>query len=420
MDYTIDQPGEAQRFQQKNQPKQPVWVKMRAALRSMCIDKKSVSKEDAKSFENEPVEGEPKVNIFYTKSVNEVFEDTDHCVNEYKLLKELGSGSFSTVYHGIREYTEDGEVKQQDVAVKAMHIPSLKKDKFINYTPNGTQVEVTGFEKVLMEIFLMDKIRNDNVVIIYEVIECKEHDYMYLVMEYWHFGQISDWVEKEKKYKRNQSLIDYLIESNFSGRDFTSDEDKLEQVAKVIFKDAITGLYHLHSKFIVHRDIKLDNIFFTKNGNKAKLGDFTISSQLEGPDTKLLSKAGTSLFMAPEIDPPEEEEKEMHVDLQGLMDDDFADLDVSDDDLEPKKHEFTALPTDIWSMGVSLFTYFNESLPFYAENEHLLLKKVRKDEIPPLEGYSDALNDLIAKMTKKNPEERPNAHDVLNHSWFKS
>mmetsp|Transcript_1205 Transcript_1205/g.1325 ORF Transcript_1205/g.1325 Transcript_1205/m.1325 type:complete len:172 (-) Transcript_1205:16-531(-) len=165
---------------------------------------------------------------------------------------------------------------------------------------------------------------------------------------------------------------------------------------------------------IVHRDIKPDNIFFSKIGNKAKIGDFTVCQQLPDPEFMLMSKAGTCLFMAPEIEPPEEDDG---LDLDNL--DDFDDLDDLDDfDPDKQTHEFLPLPTDIWSMGVTMFSYFNEECPFMGKTEYLIVKAVQENEIPKLEGFSDDLNDLLMKMCDKDPKARPSAKEILEHPWF--
>lgn len=337
--------------------------------------------------------------MYFTNLVKRAYNEGEkyETVNEFKLINELGTGSFSTVYHGLREYTENGEIVELDTAMKAMHIPSLKKNRFINFTVTGEQAEVTGLEKVYMEIYLMQNLNHPNIVKLYEIMEADKHEYLYMILEFCHLGQISDWSNASQSYIRNQKLIDHLLDTEFKDNEFVTEEEKIEAVGKHIFRKAIEGLEYLHSKFIIHRDIKPDNIFFSKSGNNSKIGDFTVSSQLESLDTVLYSQAGSPLFMAPEIDPPDvEEDDNLELDLEKMM------LDSSDSD-EPKKHEFLAFPTDIWSMGVTLFTYFNESCPFYSDKTYQLLKLTRTQEIPKLEGYSDDLNDLIMKMTMKVP-----------------
>ena len=56
----------------------------------------------------------------------------------------------------------------------------------------------------------------------------------------------------------------------------------------------------LHTKNIIHRDIKTQNIFIAQNG-VLKLGDFGISRWLESKDAKAGTSCGTPLFMPPEV-----------------------------------------------------------------------------------------------------------------------
>lgn len=56
----------------------------------------------------------------------------------------------------------------------------------------------------------------------------------------------------------------------------------------------------MHAKNILHRDVKTQNIFITKNG-VLKLGDFGISRELESRDAKAGTSCGTPLFMPTEV-----------------------------------------------------------------------------------------------------------------------
>lgn len=192
-----------------------------------------------------------------------------------------------------------------------MNLEQLKKDKIPTYTIDREQEMMTSLQKVYMESHLMGKFsKNDhpNIIKLYEIIEDNEKDYIYLVIEFWHFGQISDWNSSQEKYIRNQALIDHLVETELGGEEFKNENEKLEKVAKVIFKGAFEGLRHLHESNYVHRDIKPDNIWFSKEGNHAKIGDFTVTQQIPDPEFMLMSKVGTPLFMAPEMEPPEPED----------------------------------------------------------------------------------------------------------------
>lgn len=245
----------------------------------------------------------------------------------------------------------------------------------------------TALEKVFTEINVWGRINSPNVVRLYELMEVNDHDYLYLVIEFCDLGQIGDWVNQDRLYKRSQKVYDYVLNEFFKDREFKDDNEKVELVAKHIFKDAITGLEYLHNKNFVHRDIKLDNILMASHDSKAKLADFSVSCELD-EDQTLMNSEGTAAFMAPE--------------MQNTAD------------------GFLAKPTDIWSMGITLYTYINEKPPFWDDNEYCIQTKAETEELLKLENVSDELNDLLSKMLAKDPNDRPTVAQVLEHEWFKN
>ena len=93
---------------------------------------------------------------------------------------------------------------------------------------------------------------------------------------------------------------------------------------------------YLHNETnTIHRDIKLDNIVFSSKDKMAKLCDFTVSRTISSEDERMFDCEGTPAFTAPEC----------HV--------------VEKQGYKPK-------PTDIWSLGVCIFTYVSGNVPFYA------------------------------------------------------
>lgn len=60
------------------------------------------------------------------------------------------------------------------------------------------------------------------------------------------------------------------------------------------------GLYYLHNKNIVHRDIKSQNIFLTK-ANILRIGDFGLAKKIKKNRNSCVTKVGTDCYMAPEI-----------------------------------------------------------------------------------------------------------------------
>jgi len=111
----------------------------------------------------------------------------------------------------------------------------------------------------------------------------------------------------------------------------------------------------MHEKDLVHRDIKIDNMLVVKKGLRPKISDFSITKQLVPSDQFIYNRSGNSYFMAPE-------------------------------NLTQKS--FLGKPTDIWSIGVSIYTYITEILPFEAETNYLTEKKASEGKYEIPESFS--------------------------------
>ncbi len=102
---------------------------------------------------------------------------------------------------------------------------------------------------------------------------------------------------------------------------------------------------------------------------------------------KLHQKDGTSFYIAPEV-------------LKGSYDE----------------------KCDIWSCGVILYTLLSGNLPFYAEEDDEVYKKVLKGKyvFPEKEwkDVSDEAKKLIKKMLEKNPRKRITSLNALKDEWF--
>ncbi len=109
-------------------------------------------------------------------------------------------------------------------------------------------------------------------------------DELHLVMEYCAGGTLQDRIDAARKQPSEEAVI---------------------PAAEVLrlFSHVTLGVRALHSAGILHRDLKAENIFLTSSddGGTAKLGDFGLSRQLEGPLDVATTTVGTPHHLSPEL-----------------------------------------------------------------------------------------------------------------------
>ncbi|RDX84366.1 Mitogen-activated protein kinase kinase kinase 1, partial [Mucuna pruriens] len=148
-------------------------------------------------------------------------------------------------------------------------------------------------------------------------------------------------------------------------------------------RQILHGLKYLHDRNIVHRDIKSANILVDANGS-VKLADFGLAKAVKLNDVK--SCKGTAFWMAPEV-------------VKG-------------------KHKGYGLPADIWSLGCTVLEMLTGQIPYYPLECMQALFRIGRGEPPPLaDSLSRDARDFILQCLKVNPDERPSAAQLLNHTF---
>ena len=189
-----------------------------------------------------------------TKSLSELMKDDDIFfqveikIGPFKLMNQIGTGKFSTVYLGIHEETG------QKVAIK-----QIKKSEI---NTNILLAKEINIQKILFHPYLTQ---------LYCVIEKPEN--IYLISEYCSKGDI---------------ITNLIDRGNFK-----------EDFACKIFQQILSSLEYLHKNNITHRDIKPENILLTENYD-AKLTDFGLSKYYK--ENQLLSTfCGSPIYASPEM-----------------------------------------------------------------------------------------------------------------------
>ncbi|EAR97539.2 Serine/Threonine kinase domain protein (macronuclear) [Tetrahymena thermophila SB210] len=263
--------------------------------------------------------------------------------DKYLFNKQIGRGNQGAIYLATvlnQKPVIQGE-EQAQVAIKVVQHQALKaKEK----------------ELLQNEIQALKEIDSNYVV---KCIEClNDQENTYIVLEYCQYG----------------SLEEYLRKNSFK---FIS-----ERFLKDYFKQILFGLQELHSKRILHRDIKLSNIL-VKNAKEFKIADLGFCKKLAEDQNICQTVLGTKMYMAPEL----------------------------------LKMEKYGIEAELFSVGVLFYLLSQGRFPFEANSPPQLLKAIENQQLK-FDDISNELQDLLRKMLKYEPKERIQFKDIFNQPFF--
>ncbi|XP_071596119.1 mitogen-activated protein kinase kinase kinase kinase 3 isoform X8 [Heliangelus exortis] len=150
------------------------------------------------------------------------------------------------------------------------------------------------------------------------------------------------------------------------------------------------GLYYLHSKGKMHRDIKGANILLTDNGH-VKLADFGVSAQITATIAKRKSFIGTPYWMAPEVAAVE------------------------------RKGGYNQL-CDLWAVGITAIELAELQPPMFDLHPMRALFLMTKSNFQPPKlkdkmKWSNSFHHFVKMALTKNPKKRPTAEKLLQHPF---
>ncbi|KAL3913930.1 MAG: hypothetical protein SGILL_006299, partial [Bacillariaceae sp.] len=225
-----------------------------------------------------------------------------------------------------------------------------------------------GLEQLREEIFIMCQLDHPNIVRLEEVYE--SHSEIYLVQELCVGGELFDRLDEQPDYHYTEAECARLV------------------------KQMLSAVRYLHSKGIIHRDLKLENFLFSSKASDSELKmiDFGLSKHFAFGEVHH-EAVGTPYTVAPEV-------------IKGSYDE----------------------RCDIWAIGVITFLLFSGDPPFGGCGGPEPLMTVRTNilnghfQFEPEDIWdlvSDSGKSFVDALLVTDPKKRPTAREAQKHQWLK-
>ena len=260
----------------------------------------------------------------------------------YKQIKLLGQGSFG------KAYLVENTTEKKLYVIKTMILDEMNEKEQ---------------KEAYLEAKILEKLNHPNIIKFVEVFRSTKPTRMLnIVMDYADGGDLQNKIKDHKRkgsYFSENAILDW-------------------------FTQICLALKHIHDKKILHRDLKSQNIFLTKNG-LIKLGDFGIAKCLNFTMEKASTIVGTPYYLSPEI-------------------------------VQNQPYSFKS---DIWSLGVLLYEMMCLKMPFEASSLPLLSLRISRGNyaLPPT-TFSSELRNLVKCLLNVESIKRPSINDILKSSFI--
>ena len=254
----------------------------------------------------------------------------------YKRMRFFGKGGFAKCYEIIDVETDD--VFAGKIVSKKLMIKHKQK------------------EKTAQEITIHRSLNHPNIVKFHNYFEDSQN--IYIVLELCKKRSMME------LHKRRKSITEFEC--------------------RYYIYQIIQGVKYLHDNRIIHRDLKLGNLFLNDLLH-VKIGDFGLATRIEYEGERKKTLCGTPNYIAPEI-------------------------------LTKKGHSFEV---DIWSIGCVMYTLLVGQPPFETKTLKDTYSKIKKCEYRVPSYLRKPAADMVIAMLQPNPESRPAIGQLLNFEFLK-
>lgn len=250
-------------------------------------------------------------------------------INErYEIIKTIGEGGMANVY------LANDTILERNVAIKVLRGDLSNDEKFIR--------------RFKREALSVSNLSHPNIVEVYDVGE--EDGNYYIVMEY-----IEGKTLKQLLQKRGALTLTEVLD---------------------IMSQLTDGLAHAHEAYIIHRDIKPQNIMIEDNG-LIKITDFGIATAINSTQlTQTNSVMGSVHYLPP----------------------------------EQANGKGSTIKSDIYSLGILMYELLSGSVPFKGDTAVEIALKHMKEKLPSIRKQNptipQSVENIILKATAKNPKNR--------------
>ena len=255
----------------------------------------------------------------------------------FDLVSRVGGGAYGQVYRALDKRT--GSMR----AVKILPLDLTQE----------------GLRNLGKEIQIMQQCAHPNIVRFYDAFRTEEK--IWISMELLSGGSVSEVCD--------------LMQKSFP-----------EELIAYICREMLKGLAYLHSRKLIHRDIKGGNVLLGSYG-EVKLADFGVSAQMFNSFSKRKTMIGTPFWMAPEV--------------------------VEREDYDSK--------ADIWSLGITAIEMAETEPPLADVHPMRALFQIPTNPPPRLRDeslWSTEFIDFLGLCLQKTPSERPSASELLGHPFL--